>query len=58
VELLYDVYGNREQALLYNKKKEEEELRAKELEKLNMSTTVNNYQQEQKRKELEEILVS
>lgn len=58
VDLMYDVYGNRANALAYLKQQQLEEQRAKELEKQTVTQQINQYQQEVKRADLEEILVS
>lgn len=58
VNLLYDVYGNRADALKYKANQRDQLLQAKEMEKMKLTSTINQFQTEQRQKELNEILVS
>lgn len=56
IELLKDVYANREQALRYQKELTLAEQREKDVEKEQVRKQVIAYAEEEKRKELEEIM--
>ena len=58
IELMKDVYKNREDALYYKKNLENKELDEKEVEKLDVRKRVADFAEEEKRKELEEIMTN
>ena len=58
VNLLYDVYGNRAEAVQLKRTLAEQEALDKELEKRKLNQDVNEFTSIEKRKDLEEILVT
>lgn len=56
VKLLHEVYADRERALRYNKNIRTREVDEKDLEKVQVCNAVETFEEEEKRKELEELM--